>query len=342
MRLSFVIPTRAVRPVVALPFKAEPTLGQSRDIALSRFRKLEYRLEKNPTLKRDYHLCLLEYIDLDHMEPCIPPMANNVKHYYIPHHAVIKESSQTTRTRVVFDSGCKSTNNKYLNDLLLTGPKLHADIIDILLNFRIHAIAFIADIKQMYRNVLVRETDRDFQRIVWRSSPDQPIRDYRLRTVTFGVSSSPYLALRVIRQLADDEAQRFPLASQVLMRHVFVDDVASGSNTVLNALSLQRELVGICKSAGFELRKWFSNSPAILNSVVLQEAHGERESTYGERDPNANQNVLFSNMEDDKQTKILGLQWDPKLEIFNFNVQPSNHACNKRIILSEIAKIYDP
>ncbi|XP_063368229.1 uncharacterized protein LOC134656603 [Cydia amplana] len=230
------------RYVVALPFKPDaPPLGESRQISLARFHKLEYRLERNPQLKADYHACLQEYVDLNHMELADdnPPTGAS---YYIPHDSVSK-ISETTRTRVVYDAGCRTTSGHSLNDTLLTGPKLHLDIVDVLLKFRVHNIAFCSDIKQMHRNILVRESDRDFQRILWRQSPEEPLRDYRLRTVTFGVSSSPYLALRTIKQLAHDEAERFPLASPVLLNDVFVDDVVTGADTIAEALALQQELI---------------------------------------------------------------------------------------------------
>lgn len=318
------------RYVVALPFKNAPILGQSRDIALARFRKLEYRLERDTSLKRDYHACLQEYLELNQMELCDPPSKDDTSHYYIPHHCVVKESSETTKLRVVFDAACKTTNGKSLNDLLLTGPKLHSDIVDILLNFRVHNIVFTADIKHMYRNIAVRNSDWDYQRIVWRSSPDLPIRDYRLRVVVFGISSSPHAALRVIRQLAHDEADRFPLAAAVLMRDVFVDDVVSGEDSEVSALNLQKQLLGICASAGFELRKWHSNSPAIL-AAAPSDSHGER--------PEA---LSFAEVEKDPSIKVLGLQWNPSSDSFSFKVQTSNSNCTKRVILSEIAKIYDP
>ena len=56
------------RYVVALPFIPDaPPPGESRDTAIARFHKLEYKLERNPQLKRDYHACLQEYLDLQHM-----------------------------------------------------------------------------------------------------------------------------------------------------------------------------------------------------------------------------------------------------------------------------------
>ncbi|XP_045453257.1 uncharacterized protein LOC123662459 [Melitaea cinxia] len=319
------------RYVVALPFKVNaPPLGESRQIAVARFHKLEYRLERNPQLKIDYHACLQEYIDLNHME-LVDDKPSVGASYYIPHHCVIKPSSQTTRTRVVFDAGCRTTSGYSLNDVLFSGPKLHLDIVDVLLKFRVYRVAFCSDIKQMFRNILLRESDRDFQRILWRRSPEEPLRDYRLRTVTFGVNCSPYLALRTIRQLACDEGERLKLAAAVLLNNVFVDDVITGADSEAQALLLQQELIAICATAGFELRKWHSNSQAVLAAVQPSEFHGER-----------CESVLFSEMEGDKGVNVLGLQWNPRADSFSFKVHVTSRDYTKRAILSEIAKIYDP
>jgi hypothetical protein len=43
--------------------------------------------------------------------------------YYLPHHGVIKESSDTTKLRVVFDGSAFTIAQVSLNDTLHTGPK---------------------------------------------------------------------------------------------------------------------------------------------------------------------------------------------------------------------------
>ncbi|KAI8422915.1 hypothetical protein MSG28_014027 [Choristoneura fumiferana] len=80
---------------------------------------------------------------------------------------------------------------------------------------------------------------RDFQRIVWRFDPGEPLRDFRLNTVTYGVSSSPYLALRSIEQLAVTEGHAFPLAARALTMDTYVDDIPTGAASVSEALELQ-------------------------------------------------------------------------------------------------------
>jgi len=42
--------------------------------------------------------------------------------YYMPHHAVIKDSNCITKVRVVFDASAKSNNGMALNDVFLVGP----------------------------------------------------------------------------------------------------------------------------------------------------------------------------------------------------------------------------
>lgn len=316
--------------IVSLPFKKEaPPLGESRDIALSRLYKLEKRLSHDPALRADYNQCLQEYVDLGHMEPVPTPTDSDTPSYYIPHHCVVKKSAVTSKTRVVFDASCKTTSGRSLNDNLLIGQKLHQDITDVLLKFRLHKIVFTADIKMMYRFIDICQEHRDFQRILWRFSPLDPVQEYRLCTVTFGVSSAPFLALRTLRQLAVDEAASFPLASQVLLNEVFVDDIVSGSDCVDNALVLQRELIAICKAGTFELRKWTSNSPEFLSSL---------------KQDNSNQDdaLILSALDNDTSVKVLGLKWNPILDTFTYQTEAPAQKCTKRIMLAEISKIYDP
>ena len=44
--------------------------------------------------------------------------------HYFPHHAVIKNERDTTKTRIVFDASSKIRNNPSLNDCLHSGPCL--------------------------------------------------------------------------------------------------------------------------------------------------------------------------------------------------------------------------
>lgn len=174
--------------MVRLPFRDSTIeLGESRQIAEKRLLSLERRFKGNDVLRERYIDFMREYIELGHMSlVSCQELANNQTVAYLPHHGVIRETSATTKLRVVFDASVKTSSGKSLNDNLLVGPTIQDTLLDILLRFRLHKIAFTADVQEMYRQIFVDPRDRDFQRILWRFSVDEPIQDYRLNTVIYG------------------------------------------------------------------------------------------------------------------------------------------------------------
>lgn len=104
----------------------------------------------------------------------------------------------------------KAENGISLNDTLFVGPKLQQHITAILLNFWMHAFVLVSNIKQVYWHILIDDNSRNYQQILDRFDPEESVTEYQLNTVTFGVTSSPLLALKTL-QLANDEGQSFPL-----------------------------------------------------------------------------------------------------------------------------------
>ena len=119
----------------------------------------------------------------------------------------------------------------------------------------------------MYRQILVAPEDRDYQRILWRHSLNDPVCEYRLNTVTYDLSCAPFLAIRTLRQLADDENARFPRGSVGLRHDCYVDDIVTGAHTREEAIAKQSELRQLCMAGGFPLRKWAANHPEILVGI---------------------------------------------------------------------------
>ncbi len=74
---------------------------------------------------------------------------------------MIKESSTTTKLRIVFDGSAASSNGLSLNDILLQGPSLYPLLSTIINQFRTHRIGMSADISKMFREVGLLESDRD-------------------------------------------------------------------------------------------------------------------------------------------------------------------------------------
>jgi len=154
-----------------------------------------------------------------------------------------------------------------LNDILQVGPTVQQDLYSIVLRFRTHRVCFTADIAKMYHQIVVHPEDRDLLRILWRYSPEEPIQEYRLTTVTHGTSSAPFLATRCLRKLADDNQGQYPRATQVLSNDVYVDDLLSETSTLEVAIKVQQDISSLLQTAGLTLRKWACNNSTFLNTI---------------------------------------------------------------------------
>lgn len=88
-----------------------------------------------------------------------------------------------------------SSNGKSINDIQIAGPNLQENLADIILRFRFHHYVFTADIKKMFKQILVHPDDLHYQKILWRFNERDPIQIYVMTTVIFGNKASPFLAL---------------------------------------------------------------------------------------------------------------------------------------------------
>lgn len=314
------------RFVVPLLLRDHPVIGNSFQGACSRFYNLERRLNRNSDLRSAYVAFMDAYVTAGHMD-LVPAEYIGKAKYYIPHHGIFKDGNVTSKIRVVFDASMKASNDVSLNDLLFTGPKLQRHISDVVSRFRLHAFVMTTDICQMYRQILICPEQRTYQHILWRSSSEQPLQEFRLNTVTYGLRSSPYLALRCLKELADKYTFEYPGAASVLYKDIYVDDILTGADTLSGARALQQELVSLLRHAGFELKKWAANDPDLLTDVPVD----DRQSTLSFADEN--DNIIH----------ILGLKWNSVSDEFQYVVRPFHfNVWTKRNILSSISRLYDP
>lgn len=124
----------------------------------------------------------------------------------------------------------------------MTGPNLQNNIFDILIRFQLHSIVLSCDMKKMFLQVIVEQRDQDFQRLFWRDSEDQPLREYRLTRLVFGLTNSPFTAMCCVRQVADDIAQEDAELSNILKYDIFMDDILYDSKSIHSAIQLHERL----------------------------------------------------------------------------------------------------
>ena len=249
---------------VALPFKdSKNKIGNSKEVAMRRLKALERRFKREPHIQQLYREVIEEYKSLGHMSRSTNETDDG---FYLPHHAVIKECSLTTKLRVVFDGSAPSSTGISLNETLMVGPTIQADLFSQLIKFRLHPYVITGDIEKMYRQIHIKEEDRRFQRILWRELTDEIV-TYELNTVTFGLAPAPYLAVRTIHQLVDDEGSGFPLAVNPLKRDLYMDDLLTGASTIEEVIRIRDQIIRLLRRGGFHMRQFASNSPVILEGL---------------------------------------------------------------------------
>lgn len=324
---------------VRLPFINQfPNIGRSRNIAIAQLFNLERKFRQDPELKKLYVANMNEYFENGHIERVFTKenehktIIDDKEIYtcaYLPHHAVMKTTSSTTKCRVVYNASRTTTNGHTLNESLMAGPTIQDDIVSILLRWRLYKYVITGDVARMYRQIKMQPKDAEYQRIVWRENDNDPIIDYKLTTVTFGTTSAPFAAIRTLHQLADDEGMNHPKAASRAKRDFYVDDLFSGSNTITGAKQLRTQMTDLLDKGGFQIRQWIANNEQILDGVP-------------QCDRGITETIDFS---DDNSVKTLGLQWRPGADHFTYKTAALTNfdeIPTKRQFLSITSKIYDP
>ncbi|XP_075167722.1 uncharacterized protein LOC142239851 [Haematobia irritans] len=178
------------RFVVRLPLAENKELGESHKRAMARILSLEKKLEECAHLRAEYVRTMDELISMGHM---VKVARDKEAKYYMPHQAVVRETSLTTKVRVVLDASSKTSNGKSLNDILLTGPRLQRDILDIITKWISWKFVISADVEKMFRQIKIEEVDQEYQYVLWRTGKNEPIQQYKLTTVTYGTASAQFL-----------------------------------------------------------------------------------------------------------------------------------------------------
>uniref|UniRef100_A0ABD2W2G4 Reverse transcriptase domain-containing protein n=1 Tax=Trichogramma kaykai TaxID=54128 RepID=A0ABD2W2G4_9HYME len=149
--------------------------------------------------------------------------------------------------------------------------------------------------------------------------------DFRCTTVTYGTAAAPFLALRVMKQLAEDGSDRYPEASHALRHQLYVDDIFFGDDTVGETVRRRNQLMELLTTAGMKLAKWSANHRSLVEGLV-----------------SSSQELVALKM--DEAVSTLGLRWLPSPDSFTFQFrpQPESSTVKRRSTLSDISRTFDP
>ena len=247
-----------------------PALHDNHGRAFSQFCSLEKRLDKDPVLKVGYSDALSEMEDKGFVVEVTEKESSNKVHC-LPHHPHVRETSNTTKIRPVFNASCKGSNGVSLNDCLESGPNLSPNIVDVLLRFRRWKYAVTADVSKAFLQIELADCDQDVHRFLWRKDRKDSMRVMKFVPVTFGIKCSPFLLSATIKHHLSLCPPSFVVKE--LGENLYVDDLLSGTDTEIEAQELFTEAKKVVSKAGMVLAKWKSNHfpPLWEKQCLIQE-----------------------------------------------------------------------
>ena len=355
---------------VNLPWKAtHPPLPDNYELSQRRLSSLLSRLRKEPDILKEHDSVIRDQINRGIVEVVdreARPESNRI--HYIPHHAVIRRDKSTTRLRVVYDASAKS-DGASLNECLHAGPPLAQNIFDIMLRFRGHRIALVGDIEKAFLMVHIAEEDKDVLRFLWIDDIDKAKPEVvvlRFTCVVFGVSSSPFLLNATLKHHIGQYEQCDPNFTRKFLESIYVDDLTSGDSDVDGTFELYVKSKLRLKEAGFNLRKFDTNSEELRERIDKNERSASRSE---EVQPNGHQvsetppadvhkveeeDMTYSRsilgtpvVEDPCEQRILGTLWNFHKDNLMFDLTETASLARKveptkRNVISTESKFYDP
>ncbi|KAJ0184295.1 hypothetical protein K1T71_000718 [Dendrolimus kikuchii] len=253
---------------------------------------------------------------------------NNIR-LYLPHFGIYHP--QKRKLRVVHDAAAMNEGVS-LNSLLLQGPDLLQNLLHILFRFREGRVALTADIKEMFPQIRIRHEDRDALRFLWRDGDQkQLIKEYRMTSVIFGASSSPFMALYIKNKNAEEHEQCFPNAAKAIIEDHYMDDYLGSHDSSEIAAKIARDIVTVHNAACFEMREWVSNDVTALRLIPADLCAKKPSEVSLGSSPTV--------------VRVLGIVWDPNSDTLGFRTgldETFPAQLTKRKVLSHLMRVYDP
>lgn len=305
-------------------------MPDNRNAALTRYRQLERKLDRDAALKTAYSEKMRDLLAKGYARAATPAeLADRPRLvWYLPHFAVTNPH-KPGKIRVVFDAASKC-RGVALNDHLLTGPDLLSSLLGNLMRFREGPVAIAADIREMFLRISIRPEDQQVQRFFWRPDDASEPQTYVLTSMMFGAKCSPTSAHYVRNKAADACQKEFPEAAAAVKANFYMDDLLLAAPTAEKAKRAVSDITTVLSRSGFELANWASNDASVIRGIPAA------------RKATAAVNIAGADLD-----RVLGVLWDPRQDAFIFGrggtaVTDVPDNPTKRELLSEAMKVFDP
>ena len=323
--------------LIPYPWKRDPKmLPENKIQATRKLEATERRLSKNPEHCKAYSQQIKEMEEMNFGRKLKP---EEIKSYqgpvhYVAHHGIVRPDKKSTPLRIVFNSS-SIFEGQCLNDYWLKGPDLLNNLFGVILRFR-EEVAINGDISKMYHRVLIPEVDQHVHRFLWRDMEVKREPDvYVKQVLTFGDKPAPAMAQIALRKTAEQSMQKYPQAAKVLKENTYMDDICDSVRLVKEAKNLTSDVDTVLETGGFKVKGWSSNKDLSAGSEHPEESSMKILQGEGE------EKVLDIVRNDASDTLTFKIKTD-FVKASTTDGQTARPKLTKRLILSYIAKIYDP
>ena len=256
---------------IKLPWKSEIKLENNFYSALNQVKSLNTRLQRKPLLQEKYNKTLLTDLEKNYVKPVEMQDPQPDRIWYLPHHPV-ENINKPGKVRRVANSASKCRGQS-LNSNLLTGPDLLNNLLGVLMRFREHPVAVLADIEGMFMQIAIHQFDQSALRFLWLA--DNQIQHYQFTRLIFGANCSPSCAIYVLNHCAKEKSQQFPEALKAVRKHFYMDDYIQSHATEEHACKAVLETKHCLQTGGFRLTKFVSNSSLVLNQIPPEDKENQ-------------------------------------------------------------------
>lgn len=175
------------------------------------------------------------------------------KEFYLPHRAVMRKDSETTKLRIVYDASANERSDvPSLNDCLSRVPPLQNQLWKVMVRNRFYPVAVAGDLKKAFLQVRARESERDVLHFHWlKNLNSSELEVLRFTRVVFGMVSSPFLLNGVLQEHLSSMEERYPKAVDEIRKSLYVNDLISGAPTTKEAKELKTIAVEVFDEATF-------------------------------------------------------------------------------------------
>ena len=196
-----------------------------------------------------------------------------------------------------------------MNECLAKGPSLLNNLVGVLLRWRKGRIGFAGDISKMFHSIDITIDDQMTHLFLWQEEDETEPEVLAITTVNMGDRPSATIAQAALRKTAERESTKYPEESIIVRDTTYMDDIVGSVDTQEDRERITENIDAMVGTAGFQIKDW----------------------TYSYQ-----QSDIKDLQDKSALEKVLGLQWNPVLDVCVFSNIPqiSEGKSTKRIILS--------